>query len=127
MGQSGQPAPIELKVEYRMLNAFYADYARNISRGHTSIRTDKLLPLGTRFVFRMQLPHMDAPFFLAGEVVSQKLEGGEGGVQIQFIYGSEEDRRAFEAWVEQQMVQSLGPDISKKLLGRAPRLEATAP
>ena len=34
-------APIELKVEYKRLNTFFADYTRNISRGGTFIGTDK--------------------------------------------------------------------------------------
>ena len=31
--------PIELKVEYKRLNAFFADYTKNISRGVTFIQT----------------------------------------------------------------------------------------
>ena len=31
---------IELTVEYKRMNAFFADYTKNISRGGTFIRTD---------------------------------------------------------------------------------------
>ena len=43
----GMRAPIELKVEYKRLNTFFADYTKNISRGGTFIATDKPLPVGT--------------------------------------------------------------------------------
>ncbi|HKO52206.1 MAG TPA: PilZ domain-containing protein, partial [Polyangiaceae bacterium] len=49
--RSGFRAPIELKVEYKRLNTFFADYTKNISRGGTFIATDKPLPVGTDFVF----------------------------------------------------------------------------
>ena len=49
----GYRAPIELKVEYKRLNTFFADYTRNISRGGTFIGTDKPLKVGTEFVFAL--------------------------------------------------------------------------
>ena len=36
-------APIELKVEYKRLNSFFADYTRNISRDGMFIKTLKPL------------------------------------------------------------------------------------
>ena len=53
--ESGR-APIELKVEYKKLNTFFADYTRNISKGGTFIRTDHPLPVGTRFAFTLAVP-----------------------------------------------------------------------
>jgi len=46
-------APIELKVEYKRLNSFFADYTKNISRGGSFIGTEKPLPVGTEFVFAL--------------------------------------------------------------------------
>ena len=39
--------PIELKVEYKRLNTFFADYTKNISKGGTFIKTNRPLPVGT--------------------------------------------------------------------------------
>jgi uncharacterized protein (TIGR02266 family) len=60
-------APIELKVEYKRQNAFFADYTRNISRGGTFIRTTRPLPIGTEFVFKLFVPKLDEPLRLIGE------------------------------------------------------------
>ena len=38
--------PIELKVEYKRLNTFFADYTKNISRGGTFI-TSRLMMTAT--------------------------------------------------------------------------------
>ena len=43
-----QRAPIELKVEYKKLNTFFADYTRNICKGGTFIKTARPLPVGSR-------------------------------------------------------------------------------
>ena len=62
-------APIALKIEYRKLNTFFADYTKNISKGGTFIKTEQPLPVGTRFVFTLWLPQREKPFELAGVVV----------------------------------------------------------
>src|SRR3954468_23429379 len=49
-------APIELKVEYKKINTFFADYTKNISKGGTFIKTAKPLDIGTEFVFVLSLP-----------------------------------------------------------------------
>ena len=48
--------PIELKVEYKRLNTFFADYTKNISRGGTFIKTARPLPIGTEFLFKLFIP-----------------------------------------------------------------------
>ena len=48
--------PIALKVEYKRLNSFFADYTKNISRGGTFIRTKNPLSIGTEFMFQLQVP-----------------------------------------------------------------------
>ena len=67
--RQGFRAPIELKVEYKRLNTFFADYTRNISRGGTFIGTDKPLKVGTEFVFALGIPHMAEPLRLRGKVI----------------------------------------------------------
>lgn len=108
--------PIELRVEYPQLNSFFADYARNISKGGTFIQTERPLPPGTRFHFRLTIPAREQPFALLGEVIWSRAEGEEPGMGIRFIYQSEEERLALEEAVELLMHENLGPALSKKLL-----------
>ena len=70
-------APIELKVDYKKLTSFFADYRKNISKGGTFIKTKKTLPLGTRFLFRLTVPGRDRPFELNGEVIHAPATGEE--------------------------------------------------
>jgi type IV pilus assembly protein PilZ len=107
-------APIELRVDYRRLNSFFADYTRNISKGGTFIKTSRALPVGTRFHFQLSIPVREQPLQIAGEVVHS---GGEvAGMGIRFVWGSDEERRAFESLVEQLMAESLGADVARNLL-----------
>jgi type IV pilus assembly protein PilZ len=109
-------APIELKVEYRKVNSFFADYTKNISKGGTFIKTKKPLPIGTRFLFKLTVPHRDAPFELLGEVAWAKSEGEEPGMGIRFVYASDRERAEFEEIVENMMYDRLGALLSEKLL-----------
>ena len=49
-------APITLRVEYKRINTFFADYTKNISTGGTFIRTPRPLAVGTEFKFVLALP-----------------------------------------------------------------------
>lgn len=111
-------APIELKVEYKKLNSFFADYTRNISKGGTFIKTKKTLPLGTRFLFRLTVPGRDRPFQLSGEVMHATATGDEPGMGIRFVWADPAERVAFEGIVESLMAESLGPLVTSKLLRR---------
>ena len=75
-GRSHPRAPIELKVDYKKLNSFFADYTKNISKGGTFIKTKKPLPIGTRFLFKLTVPSRDAPFELLGEVLDRRIGAG---------------------------------------------------
>jgi type IV pilus assembly protein PilZ len=66
--------PVELQVAYEQLNAFFADYTRNISKGGTFIRSTRSLPLGTVFRFRLVVPGRSVPFELEGVVVRNEME-----------------------------------------------------
>ena len=111
-------APIELKVDYKKLNSFFADYTKNISKGGTFIKTKKPLPIGTRFLFKLTVPQREAPFELLGEVVWSKADGEEPGMGIRFIYSDERQRTEFEKVVEGLMSDSLGAELTGKLLNR---------
>jgi type IV pilus assembly protein PilZ len=109
-------APIELKVDYKKLNSFFADYTKNISKGGTFIRTKKTLPVGTRFLFRLTVPGRSTPFQLNGDVVHDALSGDESGMGIRFVWANEVERVEFEQVVERLMEQSLGPHLTHHLL-----------
>lgn len=117
---------IELKVEYKRLNSFFADYTRNISRGGTFIRTAKPLKIGTEFVFKLVVPKLAEPLALRGKVQwivteQQATPDQDAGMGIGFVFHNEAERQRIEAIVEDLMVESLGPVIYEKLMGRAPR------
>ena len=116
-------APIELKVEYKKMNTFFADYTKNISKGGTFIKTEKPLPIGTEFVFRLVVPAQDAPFELRGRVVWVNLipdktdpEKSDPGMGIRFLYVDDKQRNGFESQVEQLMTDQLGELLVRKLV-----------
>ena len=116
-------APIELKVEYKKLNTFFADYTKNISKGGTFIKTDRPLPVGTEFLFKLFLPKRPQPFVLKGTVVwtnqpaeQQNPEVKEMGMGIRFLFADQAERGGFEGEVEKLMVDSLGGELYEKLV-----------
>lgn len=114
-------APIELKVEYKRQNAFFADYTRNISRGGTFIRTTRPLPIGTEFVFKLFVPKLDEPLRLVGEVSwivteAEATDGREPGMGIRFTYREGASKDEVERLVERLMVDSLGQRLYTKLM-----------
>jgi len=125
-----QRAPIELKVEYKRMNTFFADYTKNISKGGTFIKTKRPLEVGTQFVFKLIVPALAAPLALQGEVRWIVQEGQppplgiaadhEPGMGIRFIYESDERRHTIERAVEKMMVDSLGQLIYSHLLPGEP-------
>lgn len=124
--------PIELKVEYKRLNKFFADYTTNICKGGTFIKTSKPLEVGTQFIFKLYIPKLDEPLRLQGEVkwvvrvedVDMALPADqrpEPGMGIRFLYKGDDERVDLELLVERLMVDSLGQLLSSKLMGKAGR------
>jgi type IV pilus assembly protein PilZ len=119
---------IELTVEYKRLNAFFADYTKNISRGGTFIRTDKPLAIGTDFVFKLHVPNLPEPLALRGRVQwivepPEATPEQEAGMGIGFVWESEAERERIANHVERLMTESLGSVIYDKLVGRRRRDE----
>lgn len=119
--------PIELKVEYRRVNTFFADYTKNISRGGTFIATDRPLPEGTEFVFALGVPQMTEPLRLRGKVCwivksDDASAANPAGMGIEFQFSDSEERRGTERTVERLMVDQLGEHLAERILGRKPNL-----
>src|SRR4029077_10197092 len=104
--------PIELRVEYKRLNSFFADYTKNISRGGTFISTDKPLEVGTDFLFKLGVPELAEPLVLKGKVQwiitpdQAEADGRDAGMGIGFVFDSELEREQVETTVEKLMVES---------------------
>jgi len=115
--------PIELKVEYKRLNTFFADYTKNISRGGTFIKTSRPLPVGTEFLFKLFVPGREEPLTIHGEV--QRIIGGGGapgeepGMAIKFVYREGDPQAEIARIVEGIMTESLGPRLYARLMEHA--------
>lgn len=122
-GRQHPRAPIELKVEYRKMNTFFSDFTKNISKGGTFIKTERPLPIGTEFVFKLFVPVLQKPFELRGRVVwhntelrKQNPDNPQNGMGIRFVYADKSERDTFEKVVESLMRGALGDRIYERLL-----------
>ena len=114
--------PIELKVEYKRLNTFFADYTKNISRGGTFIKTRRPLPIGTEFLFKLLVPGRDEPLTIHGEV--QRIIGADTadedpGMAIRFVYREGDPQAEIARIVEGMMTDNFGARLSAKLIDNA--------
>ena len=117
-------AAITLKVDYKRLNTFFADYTKNISKGGTFIRTSKPLAIGTEFVFVLTVPepkpvHLE----LTGEVKWVVTEADAApdepaGMGIQFVFKDEGEQDRVSSFVTDLMRASLGDLLADKLLAQ---------
>jgi type IV pilus assembly protein PilZ len=130
--------PITLNVDYTRLNSFFADYARNISKGGTFIKTDKALPVGTRFIFVLGFPDLPFPLPLTktkeehapqdprrlpllGVVrsivrPSQATANSPAGMGIEFLFDDENEKASVHGFVAALMEHELGPQLSRRFL-----------
>jgi type IV pilus assembly protein PilZ len=113
--------PIELKVEYKRLNTFFADYTKNISRGGTFIKTTRPLPVGTEFLFKLFVPGRDEPLTIHGEVqrIIEDSAKEEAGMAIKFVYREGDPQVEIARIVEGLMTESLGPRLYARLMEHA--------
>lgn len=122
--RSNARLPLRLRVGYERMNAFFADYTKNLSKGGTFIKTLRPLPLGTRCQFNFTLPGLPDPLVLEGEVSWQLLpdeaqaRNQDPGMGIKFVFKDAAAQRDFEQVVEKLMSESLGPEATRALLGR---------
>jgi len=113
--------PIELKVEYKRLNTFFADYTKNISRGGTFIKTSRPLPVGTEFLFKLFVPGRTEPLTIHGEVqrIIDASEDDDPGMAIRFVYREGDPQAEIARTVEGLMTESLGPRLYARLMDHA--------
>lgn len=121
--RSSSRSAIELSVEYKRLNTFFADYTRNISKGGTFIRTDRPLGLGTEFIFALRIRSLEEPLRLRGRVKwvvrpEEATPEQQAGMGIEFVWDSEDERIATERVVERLMAAELGEALAARLLGK---------
>jgi type IV pilus assembly protein PilZ len=134
--REGDRTPITLRVDYKRLNTFFADYTKNISKGGTFVRTGKPLEVGTSFVFVLSLPAKPGaaePFQLELSgvvkwVVSEAEATPESpaGMGIQFVFQDDSERTKVEEVVAGLMRESLGETLADKLLARGSGASADA-
>jgi type IV pilus assembly protein PilZ len=110
-------------VDYKRVNTFFADYAKNISKGGTFIQTDRPLDVGTEFVFLLTIPGREAPIELRGQVMwtvttASATEEHPAGMGIRFLFERDQERRSLHGLVESLMSDKLGPRVTQKLLGK---------
>jgi type IV pilus assembly protein PilZ len=115
---------LRLRIDYERMNAFFADYTKNISKGGTFIKTTRPEGVGTRCQFALSLPARSEPLLMEGEVVwalsaeQARQSGAEPGMGVRFVFADDAGRRRFERVVERMMEESLGPTIARRLLRR---------
>ncbi|MGH7296289.1 MAG: TIGR02266 family protein [Polyangiaceae bacterium] len=114
---------ITLRVDYKRMNTFFADYAKNISKGGTFIRTGKPLEVGTEFVFVLSIPGQEDQLQLNGEVMwtvdeGRATEEQPAGMGIRFRFKDDSERQELESFVGKLMSEKLGGHVASKLLGK---------
>src|SRR5580692_12334384 len=114
---------ITLRVDYKRMNTFFADYAKNISKGGTFIRTGKPLDVGTEFVFVLSIPGQPDQLQLKGEVMwtvdeGRATEEQPAGMGIRFRFAEDAERTQLEEFVAKLMSEKLGSHVATMLLGK---------
>ncbi len=114
---------ITLRVDYKRMNTFFADYAKNISKGGTFIRTSKPLDIGTEFVFVLSIPDQTDQLQLKGQVVwtvdeAAATEEHPAGMGIRFRFEDDGERARLDGFVQKLMSDKLGGLVASKLLGK---------
>jgi type IV pilus assembly protein PilZ len=121
--RESQRHSITLRVDYKRVNTFFADYAKNISKGGTFIHTDRPLDTGTEFVFVLTVPGHAPAIELRGQVVwtitlADATEEHPAGMGIRFRFDRDQERRSLHGLVENLMAEKLGPHVASKLLSK---------
>lgn len=111
-------APIEIKVEYRRLNAFIADYTRDLSRGGLFIATERPLERGERALFTLTVPKLASPLSFDGVVRRVVPPGGDEppGMGVELLFADDEERLALQHVVDGLMIEHLGMALYSRMM-----------
>jgi type IV pilus assembly protein PilZ len=121
--RSAERHSITLRVDYKRMNTFFADYAKNISKGGTFIRTAKPLDVGTEFVFVLSIPDQAHQVQLKGQVMwtvdeRSATDDQPAGMGIRFKFDDDAERGRLDDFVQKLMSDKLGGEVAAKLLGK---------
>jgi type IV pilus assembly protein PilZ len=111
--------PIEIKVEYKRINAFIADFTRDISGGGLFVRTDTPMPVGSEALFTLAIPRMEKPVTLKGivrRVVAKGDPTTEAGMGVELLFDDEQERVALKRVVDALMIEHLGEALYRRFV-----------
>lgn len=111
--------PIEIKVEYKRINAFIADFTRDISGGGLFVRTDTPMPIGSEALFTLAIPRMEKPVTLKGivrRVVPKGDPTTEAGMGVELLFDDEQERIALKRVVDALMIEHLGEALYRRFV-----------
>ncbi len=100
------------------MNAFIADWSRNLSKGGVFVETEYPFNPGTVFDFHVTIPGRNEALRLRGVVkwVQRAKTAGMLGMGIEFLWEDQQARAAFEELVEKMVKEHLGDAVYAKLL-----------
>lgn len=119
----GRSEATELLVRYDRINAFFAEYVKNLASGETFVATREPLPPGTDFELALGVPTLSESLRLRARVTrttwpSEATPAQPAGMGIEFRYRSEQERSRLRSRVEALMLDQLGERHTDALLGR---------
>lgn len=109
--------PIEIRVDYKRVNAFISDFTRDISGTGLFIRTDTPLDIDTECLFTLQVPSLDA-ITLRGRVTRIVEPGAaeEAGMGVELVFDDAAEKQALTDLVDSLMVEHLGNALYQRLV-----------
>lgn len=110
--------PIRLKVNYESASALITEYTTSVSKGGCQLRSQRGLPVGSRFIFELFAKDSDQPVQIQGEVVrSEKSEDGMYEIGIRYTPTESAERARLD-----QLIQEIFDDQKFEKARRHPRI-----
>ncbi len=102
--RTNERLPVQLRVDYQSTDSFISEYTMNISKGGMFISTRSPLDIGTTIELVFHIPGREVPFRIIGEVAwvtpYDRKSNLIPGMGIKFKNMKDEDRKAFEEFIE---------------------------
>lgn len=107
--RTSERLPVQLRVDYQSAESFISEYTMNISRGGMFISTRTPLNIGTTIELIFRIPNREVPFKILGEVAwitpYDRKSNLIPGMGIRFKEMKEEDKKAFDNFIEKMKQQ----------------------